>query len=119
MLVEIPLREVFLPVTNSARRTAGDIRRGGAKTDRVVEHRARTSDRVRAIPDQRAGTQFDLGALGAGAGISLVPGLPAVDEFPIDIWERLRSQVLAQKGTHLLRHASSRGDADPRKPIPT
>ena len=56
---------------------------------------------------------------GAGAGISLVPGLPAVDEFPIDIWERLRSRVLAQKGTHLLRHASSRGDADLRTAIAT
>ena len=47
------------------------------------------------------------------------PGLPAVDEFPIDIWERLRSQVLAQKGAHLLRHASSRGDADLRKAVAT
>src|SRR6478672_4156024 len=62
-----------------------------------VEHRPRISGRVRAIPDQRAGKQFDLGALDAGVGFSLVPGLPAVDEFPIDIWERLRSQVLAQK----------------------
>jgi GntR family transcriptional regulator / MocR family aminotransferase len=89
------------------------------KAHRPVEHRARISKRVRAIPDQRAGKQFDLGALGAGAGVSLVPGLPAVDEFPIDIWERLRSQVLAQKGAHLLRHASSRGDADLRKAIAT
>src|SRR6266487_3540102 len=84
-----------------------------------VEHRPRISDRLRAIPDQRVGKQFDLGALDAGAGVSLVPGLPAVDEFPIDIWERLRSQVLAQKGTHLLRHASSRGDAELRKAIAT
>jgi GntR family transcriptional regulator/MocR family aminotransferase len=89
------------------------------KADRPVVHRARISRRARAIPDQRAGKQFDLGALGAGAGISLVPGLPAVDEFPIDIWERLRSRVLAQKGAHLLRHASSRGDADLRKAIAT
>jgi GntR family transcriptional regulator / MocR family aminotransferase len=87
------------------------------KTHRLVEHRARISDRVRAIPDQRVGKQFDLGALGAGAGISLVPGLPAVDEFPIHIWERLRAQVLAKRGAHLLRHASSRGDADLRKAI--
>src|SRR5204863_9425741 len=43
------------------------------------------SRRVAAIPDPRIGKQFDLGALGAGAGVSLVPGLPAVDEFPIDI----------------------------------
>ena len=114
-----PLPESFLTADKFARRTAGGIRRGGLKTYRLVERGARTSSRARAIPDQRAGTQFDLGALGAGAGISLVPGLPAVDEFPIDIWERLRSRVLAQKGTHLLRHASSRGDADLRKAIAT
>ncbi len=85
----------------------------------LVGKHPRISRRVAAIPDQRIGKQFDLGALGAGAGVSLVPGLPAVDEFPIDIWERLRSQVLAQKGAHLLRHASSRGDADLRKAIAT
>jgi len=86
---------------------------------RLVENRPRISGRARAIPDQRVGKQFDLGALGAGAGVSLVPGLPAVDEFPIEIWERLRSQALAQKGAHLLRHASSRGDADLRKALAT
>jgi GntR family transcriptional regulator/MocR family aminotransferase len=52
-------------------------------------------------------------------GVSLVPGLPAVDEFPIEIWERLRSRVLAQKGAHLLRHGSSRGDTELRKAIAT
>src|SRR5262249_28738212 len=76
-------------------------------------------NRVKAIPDQRVGKQFDLGALDATAGVSLVPGLPAVDEFPIHIWERLRSRVLAHKGVHLLRHASSRGDADLRKAVAT
>jgi GntR family transcriptional regulator/MocR family aminotransferase len=89
------------------------------KAYRFVERRTRISNRAKAIPDHRVGKQFDLGALGAGAGISLVPGLPAVDEFPIDIWERLRSQVLARKGTHLLRHASSRGDAELREAIAT
>ena len=84
-----------------------------------VEQRTRISSRVRAIPDQRVGKQFDLGALEAGAGVSLVPGLPAVDEFPIDIWERLRAKALAQKSAHLLRHASSRGDADLRKAVAT
>src|SRR6266852_3460739 len=84
-----------------------------------IERRPHISDRVRAIPDQRVGKQFDLGALGAGAGIALVPRLPGVEEFPIDMWERLRSQVLAQKGAHLLRHASSRGDADLRKAVAT
>ena len=85
----------------------------------LVGNQPRISGRARAIPDQRAGKQFDLGALGAGAGVSLVPGLPAVDEFPLDIWERLRLKVLAQKGAHLLRHASSRGDADLRKAVAT
>lgn len=89
------------------------------KPHALVGKQPRISRRVAAIPDQRIGKQFDLGALGAGAGISLVPGLPAVDEFPIDIWERLRSQVLAQKGAHLLRHASSRGDVDLREAVAT
>jgi GntR family transcriptional regulator / MocR family aminotransferase len=89
------------------------------KAVRPVLNRPRISGRVIAIPDQRVGKQFDLGALDAGTGVSLVPGLPAVDEFPIDVWERLRSQVLAQKGAHLLRHGSSRGDSDLRKAIAT
>jgi GntR family transcriptional regulator / MocR family aminotransferase len=89
------------------------------KATRLFEHRSRISGRVRAIPDQRVRKQFDLGALEAGPGVSLVPGVPAVDEFPIVIWERLRSQVLAQKGAHLLRHASSRGDLDLRKAVAT
>ena len=72
---------------------------------------------MKAIPDQRAGKQFDLGATGAGAGISLVPSIPAVDEFPIGVWERLRAQVLAKKGTHLLRYASNRGDSDLRNAL--
>src|SRR5262245_49956431 len=114
-----PLPEAFLTADRFSRRTAGGIHGGGPKAHRPVVDRERISDRVRAIPDQRVGKQFDLGALGAGAGVSLVPGLPAVDEFPLDIWERLRSQVLAQKGTHLLRHGSSRGDADLRKAIAT
>src|SRR5262249_23544211 len=111
-----PLPEAFLTADKFA---AERIRRGGLKAYRLSQHRPHISSRARAIPDQRVGKQFDLGALGAGAGVSLVPGLPAVDEFPIDIWERLRSQVLAQKGTHLLRHASSRGDAELRKAVAT
>ena len=43
----------------------------------------------------------------------------ALDEFPIEIWERLRAQVLARKGAHLLQYASSRGDPDLRKVIAT
>jgi GntR family transcriptional regulator/MocR family aminotransferase len=72
---------------------------------------------VRKLPDQRVGKEFDLGAPNAGPGVSLTPSIPAVDEFPIDVWERLRAQVLAKKGAHLLRYASNRGDADLRKAI--
>jgi GntR family transcriptional regulator/MocR family aminotransferase len=81
-----------------------------------IQRPPRISDRVRAIPDQRVGKEFDLGA-DYGVGVSLNPSMPAFDEFPIDIWERLRAQVLAQKGSHLLRYASNRGDPDLRKAI--
>jgi GntR family transcriptional regulator/MocR family aminotransferase len=99
-----PLPEAFLKAAKPAVAQA---------TKRPV----RISDRVRAIPDSRVGKQFDAGALNAAVGASLVPSTPAIDEFPIDIWERLRAQVLAKKGAHLLRHASNRGDADLRKAI--
>src|SRR6266702_5162096 len=101
-----PLPEMFLNAVKPTERPA-------------IERPLRISGRVRAIPDQRVRKQFDLGALEAGPGVSLVPGLPAVDEFPIVIWERLRSQVLAQRGAHLLRHASSRGDVALRKAVAT
>ena len=87
------------------------------RPDKPIQGPVRISDRVRAIPDQRAGNQFDFGATGAGAGVSLVPSIPAVDEFPMVVWERLRAQVLAKKGVNLLRYASNRGDADLRKAI--
>jgi GntR family transcriptional regulator / MocR family aminotransferase len=87
------------------------------RTYRSIQRPIRTSDRVRAIPDGRVGNQFDLGATGSGAGVSLVPSIPAVDEFPMAVWERLRAQVLARKGVNLLRYASNRGDADLRKAI--
>jgi GntR family transcriptional regulator / MocR family aminotransferase len=90
---------------------------GQPKTYQSIQRRVRVSDRVTAIPDARVGAQFDLGATGAGAGVALVPSIPAVDEFPIAVWERLRSQVLAKKGAHLLRYSSNRGDADLRKAI--
>ena len=82
-----------------------------------IESPARISDRVKAIPDGRAGNQFDLGATGAGPGISLLPSIPAVDEFPIAVWERLRARVLARKGVNLLRYSSNRGDVDLRKAL--
>ncbi len=52
-----------------------------------IERPLRTSDRVKAIPDKRVGKQFDLGISEAAAGVSLISGHPAVDEFPIAIWE--------------------------------
>jgi DNA-binding transcriptional MocR family regulator len=64
-----------------------------------IQRPIRPSDRVTAIPDGRVGNQFDLGATGSGAGVSLVPSIPAVDEFPIAVWERLRAQVLARKAS--------------------
>jgi GntR family transcriptional regulator / MocR family aminotransferase len=88
------------------------------KVGLVIERPPRLSDRVRNIPDKRVGKQFDLGIAGA-PGVSFVPALPALDEFPIEIWERLRAEVLARKGAHLLQYASSRGDADLRKAIAT
>ena len=99
-----PLPETFLTADQSKGRA-------------LIQRPIRIADRVRAIPDQRVGKQFDLGATGASAGVSLVSSIPAVDEFPIDIWERLRAEVLARKGSHLLRYASNRGDADLREAI--
>jgi GntR family transcriptional regulator/MocR family aminotransferase len=83
----------------------------------AIERPLRISDRVKAIPDKRVGKQFDLGISAAPAGVLLIPGHPAVDEFPIAKWEGLRAQVLAKKGATLLRYASNRGDADLRKAI--
>src|SRR5439155_1707126 len=112
-----PLPDTFLSADKFARPAAGRIPHGGPKAHPATESTLRISDRVKAIPDQRVGKQFDLGATGAGAGVSLVPSIPAVDEFPIGVWERLRAQVLAKKGTHLLRYASNRGDLDLRNAL--
>jgi len=87
------------------------------KTHELIQRPARISDRARAIPDKRVGNQFELGATGAGPGVSLVASIPAVDEFPIAAWERLRAQVLAKKGVNLLRYSSNRGDVDLRKAL--
>lgn len=88
------------------------------KVEAQRERPVRLSERVMDIPDQRAGKQFDFGIAGR-PGVSFVPALAALDEFPIHIWERLRAQVLARKGAHLLQYASSRGDPDLRKAIAT
>src|ERR1700745_3818337 len=89
-----------------------------AKAEPHIERPPRLSDRVKNIPDHRAGKQFDFGIAGP-PGVSFVPAVAALDEFPIEIWERLRAQVLAQKGAHLLQYASSRGDPDLRKALAT
>src|SRR6266700_7472438 len=88
------------------------------KPEPQIERPARLSDRVRNIPDKRVGKEFDYGIAGP-PGVSFVPAVAALDEFPQEIWERLRAQVLAKKGVHLLQYASSRGDADLRKAIAT
>ena len=83
-----------------------------------VERPPRLSGRVRKIPDHRVGKQFDFGIAGP-PGVTFVPAVAALDEFPIAIWERLRAEVLAKKGAHLLQYASSRGDRDLRKALAT
>src|SRR5437764_2131579 len=89
-----------------------------ARTARPIERPPRLSDRVKNIPDHRAGKQFDFGIAGP-PGVSFVPAVAALDEFPIEVWERLRAQVLAQKGAHLLQYASSRGDPELRNALAT
>ncbi len=89
-----------------------------AKEEPQQERPVRLSERVKKIPDQRAGKQFDYGIAGR-PGVSFVPALAALDEFPIAVWEKLRAQVLVRKGAHLLQYASSRGDPDLRKAIAT
>src|SRR5438876_1357012 len=100
-----PLPETFLSVRT-------------AKAGPHIERPPRLSHRVRNIPDQRVGKQFDFGIAGP-PGVTFVPAVAALDEFPIEIWERLRSQILARKGAHLLQYASSRGDPDLRKALAT
>jgi GntR family transcriptional regulator / MocR family aminotransferase len=89
-----------------------------AKAEAHVERPPRLSDRVKKIPDHRAGKQFDFGIAGP-PGVTFVPAVAALDEFPIAIWERLRAEVLAKKGAHLLQYASSRGDPYLRKALAT
>jgi GntR family transcriptional regulator / MocR family aminotransferase len=88
------------------------------KEEPQVERPARLSDRSRSLPDPRVGKQLDVGIAGR-PGVSLMPALAALDEFPLDTWERLRTQVLAKKGAHLLQYASSHGDVDLRKAVAT
>jgi GntR family transcriptional regulator/MocR family aminotransferase len=80
------------------------------------EHPPRVARRVTRMTDFRSSRQLDIG-IGGPPSVTLIAGLPAVDEFPLAVWERLREQVLAKKGAHLLRYASSRGDIELRKAI--
>src|SRR5438874_2739238 len=79
-------------------------------------HSPLVARRVTRMTDFRRGRQLDVG-VGGPPSVTLIAGLPAVDEFPIAVWERLREHVLAKKGAHLLRYASSRGDIELRKAI--
>jgi len=81
-----------------------------------AERSPRVARRVTRMTDFRSARQLDVG-IGGPPSVTFVAGLPAVDEFPIAVWERLREQVLAKKGAHLLRYASSRGELDLRKAI--
>lgn len=83
-----------------------------------TEHSARVARRVTKMVDCRSSRQLDVGIAGPPSAM-FVAGLPAVDEFPIDIWERLRKQVLAKKGRHLLGYASSRGEIELRRAVAT
>ena len=87
-------------------------------TSARTKHSPRLAQRVTRMTDFRTGRQLDVGT-GGPPSVTFVAGLPAVDEFPITVWERLREQVLAKKGAHLLRYASSRGDIELRKAIAT
>lgn len=88
-----------------------------AGTSPLLKQETHVSDRVNRIPDSRVGEQFDFGPTGVAPGVLLQSGIPAVDEFPLAIWERLRAQVLAKKGVNLLRYGSNRGDVDLRRAV--
>ncbi|MGN6735753.1 MAG: aminotransferase class I/II-fold pyridoxal phosphate-dependent enzyme, partial [Candidatus Binatia bacterium] len=88
------------------------------KIERLPESPPRLANRVQDLPDKRSGKEFDFGIAGP-PGVTFVPAVAALDEFPMEIWEHLRAQVLARKGAHLLQYASSHGDADLRRAIAT
>jgi GntR family transcriptional regulator / MocR family aminotransferase len=92
------------------------LKAAGSATTARSERSARVARRVGRMTDFRSGRELDVGVAGPPTA-TFVAGLPAVDEFPIAVWERLRAQVLAKKGAHLLRYASSRGEIELRKAI--
>src|SRR5262249_29104938 len=81
-----------------------------------TEHSPRVARRVTRMTDFRSGRQLDVGIVGPPDGI-FGARLRAVDERTIAMWERLRAQVWAKRGAHLLRYASSRGEIELRKAI--
>ena len=80
------------------------------------ERSPRLARRIAKMTDARTSEQLNVG-LGGLPKAALRAGHPAVDEFPIQIWERLRAQALADKGAHLLRYGSPRGEIELRKAI--
>ncbi len=80
------------------------------------ERSPRLAQRIAKMTDARTGRQLDVG-IGGPPSVTFRAGLPAVDEFPLAVWERLRAQVLAQKGVHLLRYGSPRGEIELREAI--
>ena len=104
MFVADPLPDTFLAADNE-------------RVSPQLRQERRVSKRVSRIPDARTGDEFDLGPTNALPGVLLQSGIPAVDEFPIAIWERLRAQILAKKGVNLLRYGSNRGDTDLREAL--
>ncbi len=63
------------------------------------------------------GTNLISGRRALRPELLLASGLPAVDEFPIEIWERLRAEVLAKKGRSCCDTDLIRGDADLREAV--
>lgn len=92
------------------------LRTGPADRKPPPQAQGRISERVKNLPDKRSGAQLDVG-VGGPPGNLLIAGIPAVDEFPLATWEKLRTSVLARKGAHLLRYAASHGELELRKAI--
>src|SRR5947208_7916585 len=73
-----------------------------AQAEAHIERQPGLSHRVRNIPDHRTGKPFDFRIAGP-PGVTFVPAVAALDEFPMEIWERLRAGVLSTQGTQRLR----------------
>ena len=69
---------------------ASFLRAATPTTTARSEHSPRVARRVTRMTDSRSGRQLDVG-IGGPPSVTFVAGLPAVDEFPIAVWERLRA----------------------------